>query len=188
MLVPADSLRETSALEHASRIVKAVWSAFVDEPWDRVFTFSRSESEIREAVVAREGDLLNLTPLLRAHPPGRYRLTIQPVEEDDGADENLSLSTVLEWDPEQETHVAAPGIEPGLYRTEVSLATGLFAPTVLAWILVAELEEYEGLRAEFAKAVEITRSWRGDPSEGEVRVFLRAYLQHLAQFGLEREG
>ena len=182
-LVPADSLRETSALENISRIVKAVVSLFEKKKPDMVSTVSRGGPKIPEAVVPREGDLLNLKPLLRGHSPGPYRLTIHPLEEGDDADGSRGLSAVLEWDPEQQTHILAPGVEPGLYRIEISRATGLFAPKSMAWMLVAGEGEYEELRDRFAQAVEITGGWRGDTSESEVRAFLRTYLQHLAQSG-----
>ena len=184
-LVPADSLRETSALDHFSRIVKAVVSLFEKKKPDMVSTVSRGGPTIPEAVVPREGDLLNLEPLLRGHSPGRYRLTIHPLEERDGTDGSRGLSAVLEWDPEQQTHIPAPGVEPGLYRIEVSEATGLFGPKAMAWMLVAEAGEYEELRDKFAQAVEIAGGWRGDTPESEVRTFLRTYLKHLAQLGQE---
>jgi len=188
-LIPADSMRETSALlGFASRIVRAVGSLIEGERPDTVSTISRGGPEIREGVVLIRGDILELEPLIGGLTPRRYRVTIRPLEEGDDAGADRSPVTVLEWDAERETHIAAPGVEPGLYRTEMTRASGLFAPKSVAWMLVAEAGAYEELRDRYAQALEITDGWRGDVSESEVTTFLRTYLQHLSRSAPESEG
>lgn len=181
-LVPADSLDRSSGLAaFAARVVHAVGSLIEREKPDLVSTISRGGPEIGEAVVSKRGDAIDLDPVMGDQPAGRYRVELYRLAPGAQAGGGPALSSNIAWDPAAGDSIAAPGVETGLYRIEVSSAVGLFPPESAAWVLVVEAERAGHLQGRFAHAVEITSSWSGDAAEGEVRAFLRMYLWHLAQ-------
>jgi hypothetical protein len=167
-----------------SRFLQAVAGLFAKRPENYAVTMARGGDSVRlqEAVVKLEDGKVDLTPVLKVVPPGKYLVRFRLVERE-GTSGGSSAPKPVEF--ERKLHetplIAVQGIRSGLWRMSLLRPQDERPLGVDAWVLVRTPERYQEAAESFKDALAITQSWGEKVDLSELRSFLRTSLDVLNQ-------
>ncbi len=176
------SLGEQSS--HTGRLLRAMGGLFSRHSEKYLITTVRGADllQLHEAVVKLDEGEIDLAPVFRGVPAGKYLVRLRLVETEAPSERNaLPASLAFEWKPGSPQRVAAPGLRPGLWRISLLQPEDERPLGVDAWALICAPDKYEKVAGSFSQVVALTNKWGEKVRSGEVRSFLRTALDVLAQ-------
>jgi len=176
------SLGEQSSF--IGRLLRAMGGLFSGHSEKYLITTVRGADllQLHEAVVKLDGGEIDLAPVFKAAPAGKYLVRLRLVETQAPSERKaLPESLAFDWKPESEQRVAVPGLRPGLWRMSLMQPEDKRPLGVDAWALICAPDKYEKVAGSFNQVVALTNKWGEKVSSGEVRSFLRTALDVLAQ-------
>jgi hypothetical protein len=177
--LPKSGSKETPL---TSRVVGAVMALVSAEPGKYASFISRG-SALEEAVVKLSDEQVDLAPVFKNMPVGRYLLRLEQVSSKDRQRVATPVKPVeFDWDPNKPSSLPVIGLMPGLYKVMLLEKEGdKYEPTDTdAWVFISGPGEYEQAAASFQNALTVTKQWGTKVRPDTIREFLRASLEHIA--------
>lgn len=152
------------------------------------------EKGLQEGVVSLNKKKIDLRPVFREMPDGKYRIRfVDPPCQDLSDCKTLFAPVDFYWSSKKPSLLSVGNLQPGLYEVQF-LRDDEDEPTGEgeAWILIADSRKFQALSANFARSVRVTKKWTADSqianggAEDKVRnstvsSFLRAALFNLSK-------
>jgi hypothetical protein len=176
------SLGEQSS--HIGRLLRAMGGLFSGHSEKYLITTVRGADllQLHEAVVKLDDGEIDLAPVFKTAPAGKYLVRLRLVQIEAPSERNaLPESLAFDWKPEREQRLAVPGLRPGLWRVSLLQPEDERPLGVDAWALICTPNKYEKVAGSFNQVVALTNKWGEKVSNGEVRSLLRTALDALAQ-------
>lgn len=142
-----------------------------------------ADGALREAVVQIKDGGVDLAPVFAEMNDGTYYLRFTRKAPDGKTSDGGSMNPIeVRWVSATAAATPAMKLQPGLYEVVLlEKRDADYKPTLAtAWFLAGKLDQYAHTVAPFGEARRLTGTWGDDVSEGTVRLFLRAFLIHLA--------
>lgn len=182
--LPESLGEQTSAV---GRLLRAMGGLFSQHSEKYLITTVRGADllTLHEAVVKLDGDGIDLAPVFRTAPAGKYSASLQPIENDDAVERSpVPLRFAYNWKPTIKQPVVLPELAPGLWRISLLRNEDERPFGVDAWILICTPAKFAVTADLFNQTITITQRWGEKISGAEIRSFLRTALDGLAH---ERE-
>jgi hypothetical protein len=181
--VPLDPAKWKSNGSGLGNLWVAVRKLFTGDPEKYMVAASRGlEPGLVDTVVLLEDRKMDLAPAFSEMSGGQYRVSLTPLNG------SVSRAASGPFEVQYSTHhpatVAAPAIQPGLYRLVLTDKAGASAGSD-SWILVSTPRNFSSASPAFRAAVKKSSNWPPDMDPSAVRALLRAYLESLQISGAQ---
>lgn len=145
-------------------------------------TTASKSSELNEAVVKLENNVLDLEQVFKHADAKTYHLRFEPLGQGGAAADKPTVPVAFKWDPERASPLGVCDLKAGVYKVSLLQPQGEgFDETGMdVWILVSNAEQYESASNQFGEAVKLTGQWGKQVKPNTARSFLRATLDLLA--------
>lgn len=137
-------------------------------------------NDLQEAVCRLEGSSVDLSPVFRLLPTGRYYLKLRNLES--GVSRPTLGPLRFDWNPNGGTALIVNDVVPGLYEVRLLLrSSDEYEPTMLtAWTLISSSSDFDRFTNSFRPTIALTAKWGKEISDETKRGVLRASLDNLA--------
>ncbi|WP_280151662.1 hypothetical protein [Piscinibacter sp. XHJ-5] len=150
------------------------------KPERYVATLSRSGGAPMESVLAATGDEVDIAPALRPVPPGRYTVSLHPLECRPPC-APLDADAPLNWSQGARVALSLPGMRPGLHDLVLGRpGAAAVQPTRSARVLVLPKDEARAAASRLDEWTARVDSWRPALDPAQRQSLMRAALDELA--------
>ncbi len=175
--VPLDPTKWKSTGSTLGNLWAAVRKLFTGDPEKYMVAASRGlESGLVDTVVPLEDHKIDLAPAFNEMNPGQYWVNLVPLKSSASATASGPLE--VQFAANHSAMVAAPALQPGLYRLILVDQAGAPAGSD-CWILVSTPGNFTSASQAFHAAVKKSSTWPKDMDPSAVHALLRAYLESL---------